>query len=221
MASRLHEPIDIKDINLTYFCRGCKQKVRGIPLTNPQYHISPFDDDPWIVCRCPTRACELSFIIYNRLNDFVSHVYPLPYFSAEHYHEAIPKNVREDLAEADRCFYAQAYRAAVVMHRRAIQNTILDKISDKSIPDETVRDKKLWEQIDALFVNGLITKDLKETAHEIRYFGNFGAHPQDDELDNTTREDVEIIDRLTFDLMRTIYITPFETKKMKSKRANK
>lgn len=220
MAYRLHEPIDISDINLSYFCRGCKQQVRGIPLTRPQYHISEFDDDPWLICRCPTRLCELSFVIYNRLNDRIYQVYPLPNFSASDYHTAIPEKVREDMAESDRCLHAQAYKGVVVMCRRAIQNIVLNKITDGSISDASVKTKKLEEQIDALFTNGLITKDLKDTAHEIRHFGNFGAHPSDDILDNTTREDAEMIDRLTFDLVQAIYIIPYRTAQLKVKRTS-
>ncbi len=216
MVYRMHEPINIDEINLSYFCRGCKQQVRGIPLTPPQYHISAFDDDPWLIVRCPTRLCELSFVIYNRLNDRIFSVYPLSNSNPQDYHQAIPEKIREDLAESDRCFNANAYKAAVVMNRRAIQNMVLDKIEDKSI-----KNKKLYEQIDALFNAGFITKHLKDTAHEIRHFGNYGAHPQDDNLDETTREDVEIIDRLTWDLIRTIYITPFQTKELKAKRDEK
>jgi len=213
----MNEPIDLRSANLSYFCRGCKQQVRGIPLTDPQYRISAFHDDPWLICRCPTRICELTFVIYNRLNDRIYQTFPYPHSSAEDYHKAIPEKVRVDLAESDRCMNAQAYKGVVVMSRRAIQNMVLDKIKEKVIP-ENITNKRLVEQIDALFDNGLITKDLKETAHEIRHFGNFGAHPSDDILDNTTYEDAQIIDVLTFDLIRTIYITPFETAQLKKKR---
>lgn len=216
MSYRIHEPIDIEKINLSYYCRGCKQQVRGIPLTDPQYRISPMSDEPWLIVKCPTHLCELSFVIYDKLNDRVRRVYPLPSFDPSDYHEAIPEKVREDLAEADRCFHADAYKAAVTMNRRAIQRIVLDKIKDPEI-----KKKKLWAQIDALFEKGFITKDLKETAHEIRHFGNFGAHPSDDLLDNTTLEDSKIIDRLTIDLIRTIYIVPFETNKLKDKRTKK
>lgn len=213
MAYPLHEPINLDKCNLSYYCRGCKQKVRGIPLTEPQFHISSFDDDPWLIVRCPTHLCQLSFVVYNRLNDQIFEVYPLPNANASDYHTAIPEKVREDLAEADRCFHAHSYRAAVAMNRRAIQQIVLDKIEDPAI-----KKKKLYKQIDELFNVGLITKHLKETAHEIRHFGNFGAHPQDDILDETTREDAETIDRLTRDLIMAIYITPFKTEALKAKR---
>lgn len=212
----LHEPINVDEINLTYFCRRCKQRVRGIPLTKPQYHISEFDDDPWLIVRCPTRLCDLSFVIYNRLNDRIYEVYPQPNADPNDYHEAIPERIREDLAESDRCFNANSYKAAVVMNRRALQNIVLDKIRD-----EGIKSKDLYKQIDALFVAGFITKHLKDTAHEIRHFGNFGAHPSDDILDKTTRADAEAIDRLTWDLIRSIYITPFETAALSAKREKK
>lgn len=217
MAYRLHEPIDIKDINLTYYCRRCKQRVRGIPVTDLQFHISGLSDQrAWLICRCPTRLCELSFVIYDKLNDRVQSVYPYSTFDADDYHESIPQKVREDIAEAERCYHADAYRASVTMYRRAIQNIILDRISDLAI-----KKKRLVDQIDVLFSNGLITKDLKETAHEIRHFGNFGAHPSDDALDNTSSKDAEMIGQLTFDLIRTIYITPFQTAELRAKRNKK
>lgn len=212
----MHEPVDIKKINLSYFCRGCKQTVRGIPLTEPQYHISAHSDEPWLVARCPTHLCKLSFVIYDKLNDRIKRVYPLPSFDPGNFHKAIPSKVREDLAEADRCLHADAYKGAVSMNRRAIQRIVLDKIKDSSI-----KKKKLWEQINELFKAGFITKHLKETADEIRHFGNFGAHPSDDELDNTTYDDAKMVDSLTWDLVRTIYVTPYQTEQLKSKRNKK
>jgi len=216
MVHKIYEPVELDKINLSYLCRGCKQRVRGIPLTGPQYRTSSMSNNPWLIVKCPTHLCELSFIIYDKLNDRVRRVYPLPSFDPSDYHEAIPEKVREDLAEADRCYHADAYKAAVTMNRRSIQRIVLDKIKDPEI-----KKKKLWEQIDALFKAGLITKDLKETAHEIRHFGNFGAHPSDDQLDNTTWEDAKIVDRLTMDLIRTIYVVPFETNQLKDKRTKK
>jgi hypothetical protein len=213
MIYPMHEPTDVEKANLSYFCRRCKQKVRGIPLTRPQYHISEFSDNPWLICRCPNKLCELSFIIYDKLNDRVQAVYPFSTFEADDYHEAIPEKVREDIAEAERCFHAGAYKGSVTMNRRALQRVVLDKIDDDS-----KKNKKLWEQINSLFEAGFITKHLADTAHEIRHFGNFGAHPQDDLLDSTTREDARLADSLTWDIIRTIYIIPHNTQKLNEKR---
>jgi hypothetical protein len=213
----MYEKLDIEEMNLSYFCRKCKQKVRGIPLTEPQYYIGEFHDDPYIICRCSDGKCrELTFVIYNTLNDCIYQTFPVSGYNPNDYHEAIPEKIREDLSEADKCFNAGSYRGAVVMNRRALQNLIIDKIPDKSLYK-----MRLVDQIGELYKKGFITKHLKDTANEIRHFGNFGAHPQDDLLDDTKREDAVIIDRLTFDIIRSVYINPYETKKLKEKRIGK
>jgi len=129
----MRNEFDIKTANLSFYCRKCRQTVRDIPLTDPQFHISSYSDDPWLICRCPTRYCELSFVIYDTLNDHVCRVYPLPDFEADNYHEAIPEKVREDLAEAERCMHTNAYKGAVTMFRRALQNIVLNKIEDPGL----------------------------------------------------------------------------------------
>ena len=217
MAHRLYEPVNIEDMNLSYYCRGCHQQVRGVPITDAKYRGGGIsENEAWIICKCPSPHCELSFVIYDKLNERVRRVYPFSTFDPANYHEAIPEKIREDLAEADRCYHADAYKAAVTMNRRAVQRLVLDRVK---VPG--IEKKKLWEQIDALFNAGFITKQLKDTAHEIRHFGNFGAHPSDDQLDNTSLEDAERVDRLTMDLIRIIYIVPFETEQLKGKRNGK
>lgn len=216
MVYRMREPLDIETANLSYYCRSCKQKVRGQPITSPQFRSTAYDNHAWLICRCPTNACKLSFIIYDRINDRVTKVYPLPDFDPDNYLKCINKKVREDIAEGERCLHANSYKGAVTMYRRAIQNMILDKIKEPGL-----KNKKLYQQIDRLFEKGFITRHLKETAHEIRHFGNFGAHPQDDLLDNTTYEDAQAIEQLTFDLIQTIYVTPYKTSQMKQKRISK
>lgn len=214
MSYQLHETLELENMNLSYVCRRCKQRVRGIPLTEPQYRISSFEDDPYIVCKCSDGKCsELTFVIYNRLNDKIYQTFPMFGYEPNDYHQAIPEKVREDMSEADKSYYAGAYRAAVVMHRRVLQNLIIDKI-----PNKEIRKLRLVDQINELFKQGFITKYLKETADEIRYLGNYGAHPQDDGLDDVTREDAEVIDRLTSEIISTIYITPHQTEQMKIKR---
>jgi hypothetical protein len=213
MSYRTHTPTDASAMNLSYYCRGCKQKVRGIPLTEPQHKSSADDTHAWLICRCPTQYCELSFVLYDQLNSEVRRVFPLPSFEAGGFHQAIPLPIREDIAESRRCLHVQAYKAALAMSRRAVQNIVLDKIKEPSIAK-----KRLVDQIDELFKHGLITANLRDTAHEIRHFGNFGAHPSDDTLDKTTSEDAEIVDNLVADLVVTIYVTPWQTEQMKLKR---
>lgn len=203
---------DVTSMNLSYYCRGCSQQVRGVPITAPQYR-SGSDTEAWLICKCPTPRCDLSFIIYDGLNSWVRRVFPIASFDKDFFHESIPESIREDLAESKRCFHADAYKAALAMSRRAIQNIVLDQIKDPGIEK-----KKLYQQIDELLKKGLITASLKESAHEIRHFGNFGSHPSNDALENTTREDAESVDNLAANLVVAIYVTPWKTAQLKAKR---
>lgn len=205
---------DPDNANLSYFCRKCRNKVRGIIKAGPVTTNFSSDTDLWLILKCPTQFCELSFVIYDNLNSRIRRVYPFPEFEADDYNPSIPEKVRKDIAEAKRCFYADAYKGCVTMYRRAIQNIVLDKISDPGIEK-----KKLWEQIDELFNKEFITKHLQETAHEIRHFGNYGAHPSDDLLDDVSEEDAEMIENIASDLIVSIYVTPEQTKKLKEKRS--
>ena len=205
-----------KDFNLSYFCPECKQQVRGIPLSSACYESSEISDElAYLIVRCPTKYCKLSFIVYDRLNREVRRVFPKPETNAKDYHSSIPERIREDFAEARRCSYADAYKGVVVMCRRIAQQVVMDKITDK-----TVWDKKLKEQIKALFENGFITKSLNDALHEVRHFGNFGAHPRDDGLDDITHEDAETVISLIDDLLVDLYVRPHKTAQLTNKRTS-
>lgn len=77
---------------------------------------------------------------------------------------------------------------------------------------------KLWKQIDLLASEGFITKAQAEAAHEIRHFGNFGAHPRDDGLDDVEREELELIDDLVNNLIMQIYVQTDSIMQLKAKR---
>lgn len=103
------------------------------------------------------------------------------------------------MAEAVRCYHAKALRAAVIMCRRVIQGIA----KQKKLEGDTNKD-----QIKQMFDSGLVTKALFDAAHEVRHFGGFAAHPQDDGLDNITsdaaQEMLEIISQFT----NNIYVMP-------------
>ena len=205
---------DLANFNLSYYCPKCKQQVRGVPKTDPKWEGGGLSEQ-WVhlIVQCPTQYCRLSFITYDTLNNRVARVFPEPQTSPDDYHESIPENIRKDFAEAKRCYFADAYKGTVVMCRRVVQLVVRDKISDK-----TVWEMKLHKQIDELLKAGLITKSLHELSTEIRHFGNFGAHPQDDGLDNITPEDAETIETFTGDLLVDLYVRPSKTAEMTKKR---
>lgn len=95
----------------------------------------------------------------------------------ENFIEFSPKDVIEDYSEGLACLSNGADKAAVSMFRRAIQNAMLNLGADTN--------KDLVNQIKD--VNSL-TNDIKNWAQNIRIFGNWGAHPQDDHLKAVNHE---------------------------------
>ncbi len=111
----------------------------------------------------------------------------------------IPAAIAEDLREALRCQWVRAYRGAVVMCRRAIQATCVDK---------KMADAKLQLQIDEMASKGLITEPLKQWAHEVRLGGNDGAHPDKDGLKDVAEQDADEIIQFTREFLHHIYVMP-------------
>jgi hypothetical protein len=111
----------------------------------------------------------------------------------------VPKPIADDFAEALRCHWIQAYRACVVMCRRAVQSSALHL---------GAKGGRLIDQIDDLSKNGIITTPLKEFAHEIRLTGNDGAHPDQDGLEEITQKDGEAIIEFTREYLHHVYVMP-------------
>jgi hypothetical protein len=118
---------------------------------------------------------------------------------------AIPLDVANDYVEAIKCFDISAYKASVVMCRRALQTSVIDKGAGKG---------RLVDQIDELSTKGTITEDIKNWAHEIRLTANIGAHP--DGLEDVARQDAEDLIKFTEEYLNYVYIMP---SKVAAKRA--
>jgi len=121
--------------------------------------------------------------------------------------ERIPEKIRYSLDEAKRCFEVVAYCASTVMSRRALQICCIDKGVDEA--------KRLVDQINDLFKMGIITKDIKEIAHTVRWIGNDGAHLNPNKV---TREDAEDVLNITEQIFNIIYIAPAMAKERLEKR---
>lgn len=112
----------------------------------------------------------------------------------------IPKDIREDFEEADKCLNSGAYKASVAMLRRTLQ---------KSCQEQGANPKdKLDVQLKDIYTKGKIPKPLFDLATEIRFFGNYGAHPQDDMLEEITQEDAQTISEFLLHFFEYIYVTP-------------
>ncbi len=90
----------------------------------------------------------------------------------------IPERVLADYKEALKCKSIGANRASCSMFRRALQSSLIELGADSK--------KDLIEQINSL---DSLPKDLKDWAHQIRILGNWGAHPDKDNLKDVDEDD--------------------------------
>lgn len=114
----------------------------------------------------------------------------------------------------------QRYKAAVTMFRRVVEAVACDKLEDRS-KDPKGKTLRLHNLIDTLHTEGLITKDIKDNAHELRHLGNYGAHVQDDRLDDVTEEDVASVREIAWQLLYSIYVAPYKAVKLREARTSR
>jgi hypothetical protein len=117
----------------------------------------------------------------------------------------VPIGVADDYVEATLCLSVGAYKAAAAMCRRALQAGALDKACKRA---------KLKTQLNELSQKGLLNPSLLKVAHQVRYFGNYGAHPDEDGLGDVTQEEAETIRDLTWQVLEDLYINPARVEAM-------
>lgn len=134
--------------------------------------------------------------------------------------KVIPEAIREDYSEAKRCGYVKAHKGAVGLYRRVVEAAATDKLGAEA-KDRKGRTKRLFDLIDSLHSAGMITNDIKESAHELRLFGNYGVHVQDDGLDKVTSDEAGDVGEIAWQLLYTLYVAPANTARLRRKREGK
>lgn len=157
-------------------CPRCMSKFSA---DNPiQFRSEPYDGG----VQCPICAANLHVIMRGTLVVFVEQrevSFAPP--------EDLSEEPRLDFEEAVRAYNAQCYKATVTLCRRVIDYLTQDLDSAQSL---RVRIERLHD-----------TKVLSDTTYHraqvIRFFGNYGAHPQDDLLKTTSQDEGLDVLRLT------------------------
>lgn len=210
---------ELQERNISTECPHCGDTVALVPVHRPVNTR----DLSYFVALCPNHKrefCKPIFAVYQPLNDHIQERYPIPTFDASRVHKSIPEGIREDFAEGARCSYVDSYKAVVVMCRRVLEAVACNKLGAKS-KDAKGSTFKLYILIDLLHAEGFITKDLKDSAHEIRQFGNYGAHVQDDGLDEVTRQEARDAREVTGQFLSSIYVAPAKTEELRKAREGK
>lgn len=125
----------------------------------------------------------------------VLHQYPIPIPTT---HESVNSDVRAAAVEAQLSLSVRAYNACGVMLRRAMHSLCSDKGASG---------KDLFEQLQDLNEKHTITPALWEWSEELRVLGKHGAHPDWKEV---TEDDAEYGMRFLEEIIRYVYINPYE-----------
>ena len=113
--------------------------------------------------------------------------------------ENAPDSINDDIREAQLCNRVEANKGCVVLCRRALEGICEDKGASGS---------DLFTKIQSLHENGFLAENDVELYHEIRFFGNYGAHPKNDLLGEVTKDDSDTVLDLIFHLVRHVYEMP-------------
>jgi len=186
------------------YCPNCKQRTSILKRADYQW---PKDGNiHYEIAEC--NCCDF-FVLVRRRGSSVEKIYPDPLPKTVNI--KTPDFLKRDLEEANLCFAVGAFRAAGVLARRALQLCCIEK----GAPD-----KRLEEQIDWLLSQQIITKELKDWAHEVRLTGGDAAHPPkkivEDERVNT--DDAEDILTLLEKFIDVLYIAPALAEERRQKR---
>ena len=111
--------------------------------------------------------------------------------------EGLPPEIQADRLEAINSYLNGQYKAAVLMGRSALQRAV-------RILDPTR--SSLNAELDNLADQGIITRQLRANADEVRLLGNDAAHPE--ELGSVTEDDAK--DAIVFlnDFLQTTIVIP-------------
>lgn len=196
-------PSNYDQIGASGTCPHCGAVSLFLPVGNPYaYNIGTIQD----ICNAAQcQACKkFALVVGRRFKTSGNKNYELvDFYPAGRPNDTVDPNVppviAEDLREALRCRWVNAYKATVVMCRRAIQATCIEN---------KLADAKLQLQIDEMASKGLITEPLKQWAHEVRLGGNDGAHPDKDGLKDVSEQDADEIIQFTREFLHHIYVMP-------------
>ena len=124
--------------------------------------------------------------------------------------EGVPTAIAKDFEEAQVARGYGLHKAAVMLFRRAVQAVAVDLKAP---------DTKLEKQIDWLAQQQKISEDMRLAAHEVRHFGNAGAHPRDDGLQDVDAEDGELAYAFTRNLLERVHTEPQRVRHAMEKRS--
>lgn len=147
---------------MLFECPHCKAKCQFNAVANGnRCKVDNYYQEPWVCQNCG------GFIVTKRRYTTSWHdteFFPLIKIKPNIKIEKLPEGIRNDYLEGLENYSNGCYTSSVIMCRRVVQQSCLDKEAKGS---------NLYEQIEELTVD----ENLKKLAHKLRFWGNRGTHP--------------------------------------------
>lgn len=209
-------------IDLIDDCPHCGAKVHIEQLWNDNHQFRNGDVEFYVAFRCkPCKKLMIKTCLFeqNRYRNDQElsfkgwdEKFPLSLDDElkEEEKEYIPDEVLKDYQEALKCRSFGANRASCAMYRRALQSSLVILGADHKLD--------LIKQIQSL---GSLPSDIKDWAHQIRIFGNWGAHPDKDNLKEVDEDDVAEVHEFIEKYLLYMFIMPRKVQLSRAKREEK
>lgn len=161
----------------------------------------------WYVVRCQNPHCRRLVLMVTSQGKLLD-VYPVGTFELDSL-VPIADEIRADFREAGLCLGAGCPKASMIMSRRVLQ---------RCLKEQGCAQRELLSAIDHAIQQDILRKPFHPIATEIKEYGNLGAHPDDDQLTNVTRENAQQILDFARLLIHDLYEVPAAASKLKQSR---
>jgi len=198
----------IEDPPFTFYCSTCKSRVQAVPGGHVYLGEEGCEDryafGRCISCGQPALIVQSRTVIDINLWEDTRQIFPPATRAIDC---KLPPKVEQAYQEALKCESAEAWLATAVMVRRTLE--AVGREFDPSVRSpaaglRTMKDK------------GIISEEMWNWGDELRFLGNIGAHPSDEEI---SAQDAK--DALEFmgAIIETIYHLRPKFQAMKERRA--
>jgi uncharacterized protein DUF4145 len=162
----------------------------------------------WYVVACQNPQCDRLVLVITGASGEVKNLYPAGHHEFDPKVQ-IPDELRDDFREAGLCLDAGCFKASMVMSRRALQRVL---------KAQGCGQRNLVDAIAAAMKQDVLRKAFHPFAEEVREYGNLSAHPDDDQLDNATKESAEHVMEFLRLIVEEFYEIPGKASRLKKQR---
>lgn len=187
---------------MLFDCPHCEAKCQFSILCGPSECTADSSVQQGWMCSNCSGVISTRYVRPQGPNDAI--VFPLRKTVPQIKTDKLPEQIRTDYLESLKNYDNSCFISAVIMCRRVIQQSCLDKGATKT---------NLFDQIEELNIDS----NLKLLAHRIRFWGNTGAHPDILLGENVKELDAKIAIDFTEKFLQYVFVIPKEIEEIGGK----